>query len=230
MKISNSGIYVWKDNGKPFYVGKSINVKNRIASELNGSINNIALKRMQAVEKKGKLSYEFFPKPENQLDKWEAFYIKKFSTMYPKGTNLQKPICFDNVEIDGAVKSKNHLRYGKVGRRIIDLETGRIFSNQNTAAEHYGINSGSINHCCHHDRDHAGKRSFCYLSDIRVIKQLSKEIVLKIIGNCQSDEIEFIRTKTNLEDTYYTLKSKTKEQWEKDVVKEYSIYKNLLKL
>lgn len=227
MKISRSGIYLWKDSGKTFYVGQAIDMLVRIEGEERGSINDYAYSRMQDAKSKGTLTIEFIPKPIDDLDYWESYYIQLHDTMFPRGCNIQKgkyDLSSTKV-VDFKPETLVVKRYGNIKRRIICLNDGKVFSNQNAVAAYYNINSGSVNHACKHQRDVVNNLMFCYVEDISVIKELPRSRVMDILGNMQEDEIDYMYSNTNIKDTVGLLKEKT--DWKSDVMIKYNskVYK-----
>ena len=78
-----SGVYVWKLNGIPKYVGRGMNVSARmVASHRECST------LYEAINKYGYDSFEKkvirYCNPE-ELQKWETYYIRKFHTLISEG-------------------------------------------------------------------------------------------------------------------------------------------------
>lgn len=105
--MKQSGIYCWYLNGVPKYIGKSVDVNNRMArNHRDNPILSLAI---------NKYGYDTFEKTvvcycsESELDELEEYYIKEFKTHRSTGGyNL-------TWGGEGAGSGKNHPLYGVTG-------------------------------------------------------------------------------------------------------------------
>ncbi len=171
-------VYMHKNKiNNKIYIGQTKDIQTRWS--YNGEMYRGSVYFYHAIQKYGWNNFEHIILEENltkeKADFWEKYYIDFYNTMDPKnGYNLKsgglnsqlndiskkkisntKKSQYNNIEYKEKMK-KLHRKIA--GMPVICLDTGEIFLSSGAAAEWCGLKSGSsINRCCHHERQSAGK-------------------------------------------------------------------------